>query len=281
MIQEIFTDSWQMIWFVVEALIIAYIGILLFDVRTKFDENHLVIEESNLAVALRKGAILLGLGIGLSSSLVGPVEHLWNDTLAVAIHGAVILVCLFVAGWINDKFLLIGVKNDKEIEAGNSAVGFFEIGSYLATGMILKESFGGDNDSIWNALIFFLEGQLFLVIFFKLYELVTPFNLVELVKDKNDAAGVAVGAMLTSLGFILSASIGGPFTGLLDDVIAIAIGAVQGIILLLIIRLVAAKLFLPKASLKDEIQRDRNAAAVVQMDGFIITAALITAAVVL
>lgn len=281
MFQEIFTESWQMIWFVVEALIIAYIGILIFDASTKFDENYLVIENSNLAVALRKGAILIGLGVGLSSSLMGPVGNLWQDTLNVAIHGAIILVCLFIAGLINDKFLLIGIKNDEEIEAGNSAVGFFEIGSYLATGMILKESFGGDNESVLNALIFFLEGQFVLVVFFKIYEWITPYNLVELVKDKNDAAGIAVGAMLTALGFILAASIAGPFTGLIDDVIAIAIASVQGIILLMIIRFVAAKLFLPKASLKEEIERDRNPAAVVQMDGFVIAAALITAAVVI
>lgn len=281
MFQDILTDSWQMIWFVVEALLIAFIGIFLFDVRTKFDENKLVIEDSNLAVALRKSAILIGLGIGLSSSLVGPVVDLWHDTLDVAIYGVIILLCLFVAGWINDKFLLIGVKNDSEIEAGNSAVGFFEIGSYLATGMILKESLAGENGSILNAVIFFLEGQLALIIFFKLYEWVTPYNLVELVKDRNEAAGVAVGAMLTSLGFILAASIAGPYTGLGPDMIAIAIAAVQGIILLLLVRLVAARLFLPKASLQEEMVRDRNAAAVVQMDGFIIAAALIIAAVVI
>ncbi len=281
MFLDILTDSWQMVWFVFEALIIAYIGILLFDARTKFDENYLVIENSNLAVALRKGAILLGLGIGLSSTLSGPVEDLWQDTLTVAINGGITLICLFIAGWVNDKFLLIGVNNDKEIEDGNSAVGFFEIGSYLATGMILKEAFGGDNETIWNALIFFAEGQLVLVIFFKLYELVTPFKLVDLVKDRNDAAGVAVGAMLTSLGFILAAAIAGPFTGLVEDVIAIAIAAVQGIILLLVVRLLASRLFLPKASLKQEIVDDRNVAAVVQMDGFIIAAALITAAVVI
>jgi uncharacterized membrane protein YjfL (UPF0719 family) len=281
MLQQIVTDSWQMVWFVVEAVIIAFIGIFLFDLRTKYDENYLVIENSNLAVALRKGAILLGLGIGISSSLVGPVEHLWSDTLTVAIHGGVILVCLFVAGWVNDKFLLIKVKNDTEIEAGNSAVGFFEMGSYLATGLILKESFAGDNESIINALIFFVEGQFALIIFFKIYEWVTPYNLVNLVKDKNDAAGVTVGAMLSSLGFILAAGIAGPFAGLWHDVVAIAIAAVQGIILLLLVRLVAARLFLPKASLKDEIERDRNVAAVVQMDGFVIAAALIIAAVVL
>ena len=235
MIQDIITDSWQMVWFVVEALLIAFIGIFLFDARTKFDENKLVIEDSNLAVALRKGAILLGLGIGLSSSLAGPVEHLWRDTLYVAIYGVITLICLFVAGWINDKFLLTGVKNDNEIEAGNSAVGFFEIGSYLATGMILRESLAGENGSILNALIFFLEGQLALIIFFKLYEWVTPYNLVNLVKDRNDAAGVAVGAMMTSLGFILAAGIAGPYTGLWQDVLAIAVAAVQGIILLLVL----------------------------------------------
>lgn len=281
MLQEILTESWHMIWFVVEALIIAFIGIKIFDAFTKYDENKLVIEDSNLAVALRKGAMLLGLGIGLSSSMVGPVENLWQDTLDVAIYGGIILVCLFVAGFVNDKFLLTGLNNHKHIEDGNSAVGFFEVGSYLATGLILKESLGGDNESILNALIFFAVGQLILIIFFKIYETVTPFSLADLIKSENTAAGIAAGAMLTALGFILAGSIAGPFIALGEDLLAITIAAIQGIVLLLLVRLAAARLFLPKASLKKEIEDDQNAAAVVQMDGFILTAALLIAAVVL
>lgn len=281
MFQEIFTESWHMVWFIMEALVIAFVGISIFDALTAYDENKLVIEDSNLAVALRKGAILLGLGIGLSSSLSGPVENLWEDTLYVAIYGVVILLCLLVAGFINDKLLLTGLSNHKHIEDGNSAVGFFEAGSYLATGLILKESFAGDNASILNALLFFLLGQASLVIFFKIYELVTPFSLVKLIEDRNAAAGVASGAMLTALGLILAGGIAGPFVSLSDDLIAIGIAAVQGIILLLLVRLIAVRLFLPHASIRKEIEDDRNVAAVVQMDGFILTAALIIAAVVL
>ena len=281
MVQDILTESWQMTWFVAVAMIIAFIGIKIFDALTKFDENKLVIEDGNLAVALRKGAILLGLGLGLSSSLVGPVENLWQDTAYVALYGVITFLCLFIAGFVNDKFLLIGLNNNQHIEKGNSAVGFFEVGSYLATGLILKESLGGDNASIFNALIFFVIGQLVLIIFFKIYEMVTPFNLVDLIEKNNVAAGIAAGAMLTALGLILSNSIAGPFIALGDDIIAICIAAVQGIVLLLLVRLAAARLFLPKADLKKEIEDKQNAAAIVQMDGFILTAALIIAAVVL
>ena len=79
-----------------------------------------------------------------------------------------------------------------------------------------------------SALLFFVLGQVVLLTFGLLYEMITPFNVREEIKKNNLAAGIGLGGILVALGIILMSSLSGPFTGWGTDIAGFAIYTVFG-----------------------------------------------------
>ena len=199
---------------------------------------------------------------------------------------------MFSSRFLNDFLMLGNINNDEECikvfpqpdgseVTGNTAVGMVEAGMYLATGFILNGSISGTGGTFFqgiaSAVIFFIVGQLALLIFGFLYELITPFNVRNEIKNNNLAAGIGLGGILIALGIILMSSISGPFTGWANDLASFGIYAVFGIILLLIFRVVADRLLLPTTSIATEVKEDRNVAALIVVESAIIAVAIIIA----
>lgn len=250
----------------------------------KFNDDHEIEENSNIAVGLRRFGLYLGLAIGMSAALIGETQGFLKDLEALAIDGALVLVMMMIARFFNDAIILRGINNDDEAQAGNPAVGLIEAGSYIATGLIMFGAFSGGGGTLLqgylSAVLFAGLGQISLLIFFEVYELITPFNVREEVKKANPAAGLAVGCMLVALGLILRASIAGDFQGWLVDIKSFALSTGYGIVLLLFFRKIIDWLFLPHTTLQVEIERDRNVAAVAVTQACILALAVIIACVI-
>ena len=250
------------------------------DWRTRdFDDDHEVVENSNAAVGLRRSGLYLGLAAGMTGALYGESQGLAKDAMTLAWEGVVIVLLLFVSRALCDLILLKGVDNDGEVKNGNAAVGFMELGIYLASGLVLSGAFSGEGGGLISALVFFALGQLMLIILFYLYEMISSYNIVDEIKSSNAAAGLSAAGTMIALGLILRASVSGPAVDWVTDLTAFGISAASGIIMLLVFKKIIDLLLLPGTSLKIEIERDGNLAAAALTEGAIIALALIISAV--
>jgi uncharacterized membrane protein YjfL (UPF0719 family) len=160
------------------------------------------------------------------------------------------------------------VDNDDEVLNGqNLAVGITEFGSYFATGLIAYGSMSGEGGPWWSPIPYFFLGQAVLLVSARLYGRFVVASIHAEVKKGNAAAGILIAGMLIAYGFILSASISGPFMGWIVDLESFGVSAIVGMILVLALQRVVDKLFLPTSDICTEVCRDRNVAAVLMVSG--------------
>lgn len=270
--------------YVVLILCFIYLAKLIADWRTtKFDDDHEIGEESNLAVGIRRAGLYIGIALGMIGPLGGDATTAFlKDIGLLAIDGVVVLIFLFLARFLSEQIVLPGISNDDEVQHKNSAVGIIEFGIYIATGLILNGSFSGGSGvetsfmkSQASSLVFFLLGQVALILLVLLYKKIVPFNLDGAIKHKNSAAAIAITGMLISLGIILRNAVSGDFNGWATDLTSFGITAGVSIVLLLVFKKVADMIFLKNTDLKTEIERDQNIAALVVIESIMIAFALV------
>jgi uncharacterized membrane protein YjfL (UPF0719 family) len=262
------------------------------DWRTKDFDDDTHIDDGNIAVGLRRAGLYLGMAIALSGAMGGASRGFFLDFIQLVIDGLIITGFLFSSRFINDYIMLGNINNDEECikifvqpdgkkKAGNAAVGMVEASMYIATGFILNGSISGTGGNFFqgiiSAVLFFILGQLALLIFGFLYELITPYNVRNEIQKNNMAAGIGLGGILIALGIILMASISGPFTGWGNDILSFCIYTVYGIVMLLIFRTIIARLLLPTTNIATEVTQDRNVAALIVVESAINAVAIIIA----
>lgn len=247
--------------FPVLAMLIMYIVKVLDDARTPFKEDEEIRTRSNLAVALRKSGIYLGIALGLSGAMWGTSGELLKDITGFLQAGAFMMVALYISFQVNDHIILYKVNNDQAVKEGNLSLGIVEFASYIGSGIIMHGSFSGEGGGLAAAAVFFLLAQLGLVAAFFVYELITPRKIgIEIEERKNEAQGIDVAGMLIAFAIILRASIAGPFTGWLPGLQGFAIYFIAGLAFLLIYRFIVNKLFLSCADYDCAIEKERNPA---------------------
>ena len=262
------------------------------DWRTKDFDDDRHIDDGNVAVGLRRAGLYLGIAIGMTGALSGDSAGFWADMLYLLADGVVITGCLFFSRFINDFIMMGHMNNDRECvkvfilgdgrtATGNTALGMVEAGMYIATGFILNGSMSGGGGSFFqslgSALLFFVLGQVVLLVFGLVYEIVTPFHVRDEIKQNNPAAGIGLAGILVAMGIILKGSLAGPFTGWANDIVGFLVYTVFGMILLLGLSALVDRFLLPSTDIATEIKEDKNVAALVVVQATIIAIALIIA----
>lgn len=287
-----FTGLGQSVVYVLAGIGFIWLAKCLDDWRTKDfnDDEH--IDNGNTAVGLRRAGLYLGIAIGLSGAFGGESKGFFLDVLQLIIDGAIIVGFMFSSRFINDFIMLGHIDNDAECIrtfdrpdggkiVGNTAVGIVEAGMYMATGLIIHGSISGSGGSflqgIASTILFFILGQLTLLILGLFYELITSFNVRNEIKANNPAAGIGLAGNLVALGVILMSSISGPFTGWNNDILNFCIYSVFGIVVLLLARLLIDRLLLPTTTIATEVSEDKNVAALLVVECTVIAAAIVIA----
>lgn len=258
-------------------LIIALVGKKVIDAVTPYDDNYEIEENSNLAVGFSKFGLYAGLLIAICGPVLANGGNSWSLDLVkwMVIEGVLVIIMFIISSFITDKIILSGLRNSEEIERGNIAVGIIEMSVFLATGIIGFASFSGSEGPTMAGPVFFLLGQVALVICAKLFELFTPFSVAKEIEEGNDSAAVLVGSAILSLSLVLRASIAGEFVEWGSDMLSFAKYAGLGMLLLFGIYKIVDWLFLPNTTMKIEIQRDKNTAASLLMGGVMVGLAIL------
>lgn len=255
-----------------------FVGKLVSNMLTKYDDDKLIRDTGNVAVALRTVGFYTGLVLGMAGALSGSVTTFQRDLTAFAIDGIIVLVTLLVAKASLRFVSLRAVSLSAEAEKGSIAAGLVELGAFISTGLILHGSFSGDGGTIGGALLYAAIGQVALALSVIAYEKFTKFNVAEEIKADNIAAGLALAGRLVALGIILRAALDGPQEIWSEDLPMFGIYFAFGMLLLAIANFIGDLLFLPKMRV-DEAIAQRNPAAIVKVVGVQIAVALIVAAV--
>lgn len=251
----------MIIVYVFIVLAFLYLAKKIADGLTKFDDDEAIEKDGNIAVALRRFGLYVGMCISLSGVMTGGVYR--TDFLYFAYHGVIATVIFFLAHYINDYLIVPGVRNNELVKEGNAPTGFAEAGSFIATGVILNGAFTGEVGGILSCAVFFFLGQAMLIAALFVHRKVFRLNVVALIKEGNLSAGIAIAGLLISYSLILRVSIAGDFAGWLVSLETFAVTAAIGMAGLLFFQKFADILFLPKSHFSENLERNNIAAVIV------------------
>ena len=232
------------------------------DLLTPYNLTAELFKQDNPALGISAAGYFLATAIIFVGATLGPSRGLLEDLGAVAGYSVLGIVFLNVSRYLLDKLIFTKFATVKEIvEDRNCGVGTVRAGVYIATGLIAAGSVSGQGGGVVTAIAFFVLGQLCLVVFARLYDLITPYKLQDEIEAGNVAAGVAFGGTLIAIGIILADAVSGDFTGWGQSLLWFAEVAVIGMVILPIVRILMDKLVIIGEDLNQEIAKDRNLAA--------------------
>ncbi len=221
-----------------------------------YDFTEQAVDKDNKAVLIRFAGFLGAMILGTMQSHI-PVGPWYLDMLAYGQNMLMTFVALVVALFINDMIILRDVRHTDEVAGkANIAVALIEMGSFIATAMILAGSILADG-GFWVLIGWFAIGQSVLFGLTWLYSKVFASALKAIEVDANPACGLLLAAFLISAGIMIGRIIPSdmPFgMGLL----VVAGSTALWLVVVAVIELVFNYAVLPRGQMIKEIMEDRN-----------------------
>ncbi|MCX5858194.1 MAG: DUF350 domain-containing protein [Deltaproteobacteria bacterium] len=121
------------------------------DALTKYNDDDAVEQNGNMAVALRRLGLYVGMAIAMAGVMTGGSTKM--ELVLFIQDGAIATVIFFLAHYINDYAIISGVRNNDLIKAGNVPTGLVEAGSFIATGILLNGAFTGEVGGLLPAIV--------------------------------------------------------------------------------------------------------------------------------
>ncbi|MCD6534571.1 MAG: DUF350 domain-containing protein, partial [Deltaproteobacteria bacterium] len=197
-------------------LAIMVIGKRLHNYFSSYDVDHELTTTDNKAVALSVSGYLFALGLILWGVITpngdAAVTGFWSligDLIATLFWGLIGIGLLQISHFLNDRYLLPNFSNHKEIiEDRNLGTGVVEGCTFIASGIIIKTVLSGSGSCFFVDLIgtifYFAVGQAAFLLFGRLYQRISRFDLHHEIEQDNAAAGVAFGLSMVAVGILLA-----------------------------------------------------------------------------
>ncbi len=278
----VFTDA---VVYIALTFAIFFIGKMVYQLlHPSFNLKEELVKKDNLAFALSNVGYYAGLLIAIGGAIVGPSKGLINDMIEIGVYGVLAIILLNISVFISDKLILSRFSVRKEIiEDQNEGTGVVEGAVSVASGLIIFGAVTGESTSlafgILTAVVFWLVGQIALVLITYVYNAITPYNIHEHIEKDNVAVGIGFAGAIIAIGNLICFGISGTFEGWLNTLMGAGLEIVVGIILLPIMRFVTDKILLPGERLTDEIVnqvRPNIGAAIIEAFAYIGGSVLIT-----
>lgn len=260
--------------FIVVLMVALWLGKILYDRTTKFSLDYELTKRDNHAVGAQFSLYLLGLMLAIVGSLQRGVDYGWQPLVEIVLLSLLALLLMRLSIWVLDKFILSEFSINKEmVKDRNVGTGFVVGGVCVATGLIINGAASipvpeGDfltwiSRILASTLIYFVAGQVFLILGAKLYQVLTPYDVHGVIeKDDNLAAGLAYGGYLSALGIIIRAgTVLLPAGSTTDKAILFVVAVLFGALFLFVAGVFANRFMLPEHSLNQEIVVDKNPSA--------------------
>jgi uncharacterized membrane protein YjfL (UPF0719 family) len=261
--------SSDLLWTVVEPLSLLLLFFVLF-VLGKWVDNRVTSHEvdreltrrDNPALAISTAGYYLGIAIIFIGATLGPSYGLEMDLLLVGGYTTGGIGLLLLSRTINDKLILRGFSTQRElIEDRNPGTGVVLFGSYVASALIVAGSIHGQGGGPHTALAFYALGQVALIVFTWIYNLLTPYSLLDEIEADNFAAGIGFAGALIAIGIIIMRAVSGDFDSWAVNLQSLGLNILIVFVYLIGLRVFFDKIVIPEDDLNFEIVRDRNVGA--------------------
>ena len=176
------------------------------------------IKKGNITGIVPYCGFLFGNVAILIGAFVGPDSARFLFDLLYYVVYAILGICLMLfSGFVAEKVILYKFNNVDEIvrdrNLGTAAVHF---GIYVASGLIISACVTGETLAahgkmygLISSLIYYAMGIVFLILFTKIHDILTPYSLLKEIEEDNVAVGISFAGHIIAIGIILMrASIG-------------------------------------------------------------------------
>ena len=233
--------------YIVAAFLLFLAGKLAYDFhRRSFNLNAELLERENLALAIALSGYFIGLTLAVGGALAGTAPTLAKGLLSTLGYGLIAIVLLNVSIRLNDWLIFTNLSLEKElITDRNCGAGLVVAANHVAVGLILYGVISGEGGGPAALLAFWALGQATLILAAKVYDLITPFHLSEVIEKGNVAVCAALAGVLLALGNIVRFAVQGNLVSWSKSLASFATVAILGLILLPLARLAIDKLILP------------------------------------
>ena len=241
--------------YLIAVLFILFLGKWVYNMlNPKFNLKEELVKNDNFALALAVVGYLFGLVLAMGGILEGPSLGWKDDVIDIVFYGITSIILLNISIIINNKIIMYKFDNIKElITDKNAGTGIVEAANHIAMGLIIFGSVSGEGGSLITFVVFWISGQVMLILSTFIYNLILPFDLHEHIEKDNVAVGVSFAGMIIALGNIIRIGLSGNFTSWQDSLVKFAIFTCFGIIMLPVIRFITDKVLLPGERLTDEL----------------------------
>jgi uncharacterized membrane protein YjfL (UPF0719 family) len=224
----------------------------LFHKRVNVKEE--LVKKDNLAFSIAHIGYFIGLVLTIGGALLGPSKGIWVDVINIFIYGILGIILLNISIKINDAIVLRKFKTyDEIIRDQNAGTGAVEAANAIATGLILMGSIWGDGGGILTAIVFWVVGQLLLLLTSFIYNAITPYDIHEHIEKDNVAVGIGFAGALIAIGNLIRQGLMVDFESWLITAEVVAFDVALGLIFLPLARFITDKVLLPGEKLTDEI----------------------------
>ena len=163
------------------------------------------IKEGNCTPIIAFCGYMLGITAILIGAFVGPSnQNLKYDLLMYVLYSLLGIVLMNISSFVADKIILYKFSSAKEmIEDKNIGTAMVHFGIYLASGLIISACINGEYGGIISSVVYYIFGMLFLFVFLKIYDLITPYSIHDELEKDNYAVGIALSGNIIAIGLIL------------------------------------------------------------------------------
>jgi len=250
-------------------LIALWLGKVINDLLTRYKVDEELTGKNNAAIGTAQAGYYVGLAIAVAGVVLGPAgKNFWMDISNTALYSVIAIILMNLSTLICDKLILYKFNDEKElVEDQNVGTGAVMAGGYVATGFIVSASVSGEVAGLWwhgllSCLVFFVLGQLVLVLAGLWYQRLTSYDIHKVIGDDNNAAaGISFGGFLFSIGYIISFAMLGESMSWAKDIVSFVLYVIVALVFLTIGYWITDWVFLPKAKMSDEIGTQGNIAA--------------------
>lgn len=222
----------------------------------KININSELVDKDNTAFIISYAGYFAGLVITIAGVFMGPSAGFYEDIIDIVIYGNLGIVLLFLASIVNDKIILRKFSIYKEIiEDRSPATGVVLAASYISSGIVLMGAISGEGGNFLTAIIYWIVGQIALILFTLMYEKLAGFDVHKEIERDNTAAGVAFAGILVAVSLLVNEALTGDFQSWVITAEKIGADLVLGAVFLPLTRFALEKILLKKRTFAEEISQ--------------------------
>lgn len=227
-----------------------------------FKVGQQLVHEDNTAFAVSIAGYFIGITAVFTGASTGESQGLFIDLMTSTAYAIAGILVMNLSRVINDKIILDQFSNTHQIiKERNIAAGILQGAYYIASGLIVAGAITGESGGPLQAFVFFIIGQLLLVVFCRVYIGIAGYSVHDELKAKNIAVGLSFAGNLIALSLIIMKAISGEFSSWIDSLILLSVDVALIAIYLILVRLFFDRLIIPGSKLKKELIEDKNIGA--------------------